>query len=204
MGPVLLLVLVAISLWSLQHRASQASASSEHSRAGVSAAPTVGSPPAAPRAPTTSSTPVAPISGEGPGVEQPASEDGTVVPPGATAAPRDPAQARRFASYVTSAEQFMRAFARPPASTPPSRWWAAVRPQLSTSAAADYLGTDPQRVPYQSVTGPGAVMPTDAPGDLLTIVRVPTDAGAYLVEMATDEAGIHVSALTLEQPAGAP
>lgn len=128
--------------------------------------------------------------------------DGQPVAPDATAVPRDQLQARRFARYVTAAEAFARAFARPPASTSPAQRWAGVRPQLTSAAAEEFEGTDPQEVPFGRVTGPGAVVPTDAPTDLLTVVRVPTDAGVYLVEMQTDETGIHISALTPPQRAG--
>jgi hypothetical protein len=89
----------------------------------------------------------------------------------------------------------MAAYARPPQPVPDTAWWARVRPLLSPRVQDDYQGVDPALVPFTQVTGPPAVLPTDAPADLLTQVLVPTDAGRYLVELERAETGWLVTAV---------
>lgn len=215
---VLLGVLVVSSLWSIWHPgapttppttaavAAAASPSTASTTSSSTSSPTSLPPdPVQPTA-TSPSTSAAPSGSADAGEGEPGDHseaEGQPVAPDATAVPRDRLQARRFARYITAAEAFARTFARPLASTSPARWWAGVQPQFTPAAAEEFEGTDPQQVPFGRVTGAGAVVPTDAPTDLLTVVRIPTDAGVYLVEMQTDETGIHISALTPPQRAGA-
>lgn len=192
LGPVILAVLVAVSLWLMQSR-------------GPEQAPTTPSPPSStsPRTRPAAALPVPPPPVSSPSrsttpaptsASEPSPEDGagTPVPSTAPATARTPAQAALFARYKKAAVKFMTAFARPPASTS-NRWWATVRPLLSDEAAEAYSGTDPQLVPFTRVTGPPAVIPTDAPASLLTAVRIPTDAGLYLVELQTGPDGMRVT-----------
>ncbi len=47
-------------------------------------------------------------------------------------------------------------------------------------------------MPYTQVLASLGIVPTDAPAHLLTIARVQTDAGVYLVEMMAGPEGIRV------------
>lgn len=87
----------------------------------------------------------------------------------------------------------MTAFARPTGAVDDAAWWAKVSAFMTAQAAADYEGIDPAQVPFTRLTGPAVVVPTDAPADLLTAVRVPTDVGDYVVELTTTEAGLQIS-----------
>lgn len=122
-----------------------------------------------------------------------------VVEPGATVEPSDARQAEELEQYEAAASEFMTAFARPAPGTDPVQWWSQVEPLMAQRAAEVYAGTDPQRVPFTQVTGPAQVVPTPAPAHLLRQVRVPTDAGSYLVGLETDETGIHVVDLVREE-----
>lgn len=111
--------------------------------------------------------------------------------------PQQPTE--ELARYEAAAAEFMKAFARPEPGTDPSQWWSQVGPLMAPRAAEVYASTDPQQVPFSEVTGPPQVVPTPAPAHLLRQVRVPTDAGTYLVGLETDETGIHVVDLVREQ-----
>ncbi len=126
-------------------------------------------------------------------------EHGDVVDPTASAQPRDKAQAAAFKQYERIATAFVKAYARPGADTTAEAWWAPVSDLLSEDARTIYAGTDPRNVPFTKVTGRAVVVPTEAPMHLLTIARVPTNAGAYLVEMQTGPEGIRVTRLTPEE-----
>lgn len=121
------------------------------------------------------------------------------VEPGATVEPSDARQAEELEQYEDAASEFMTDFARPAPGTDPVQWWSQVEPLMAQRAAEVYAGTDPQRVPFTQVTGPAQVVPTPAPAHLLRQVRVPTDAGSYLVGLETDETGIHVVDLVREE-----
>lgn len=86
----------------------------------------------------------------------------------------------------------MKAFARPPAGTPPQRWWATVKPLLTDQAQLDYDGTDPATVPYTAVTGPPTPSPTpldEGHTALAALVDVPTTAGTYRVALTAHGTG---------------
>lgn len=115
-----------------------------------------------------------------------------------TVAPNDTRHAEGLEEYEVTASEFMTAFARPAPGTDSGRWWSQVEPFMAQRSAAVYAGTDPQQVPFTQVTGPAQVVPTPAPAHLLRQVRVPTDAGSYLVGLETDETGIHIIDLVQE------
>lgn len=119
--------------------------------------------------------------------------DGSPLPSTAVAKPRGQSEAARFARAARTATAFMKAFARPSTEISDAAWWSQVKPYLSAQAAADYEGTDPRSVPFTRITSPVFVIPTDAPADLLTAVRVPTDAGNYVVELRTTATGMEVA-----------
>ena len=100
------------------------------------------------------------------------------------------------AGAAAKAVAFMQAFARPAVDVSATAWWANVRSHLSVSAAADYEGTDPANVPFTTVTGPPVTVPVEAPEELVVAVRVPTDGGDYLVEVATTPTGQWVTRAT--------
>lgn len=78
---------------------------------------------------------------------------------------------------AATATKAMQLFARP--DVPEKRWWDQLRPYLTAKAQHDYAYTDPANVPASELTGPAAVLPTDA--DTLARIQVPTDVGLYLV-----------------------
>ena len=81
------------------------------------------------------------------------------------------------AEAVQSATAAMTAFVDHDADA--TAWWKKLSPLLSTQAAADYTGTDPDQVPAQAVTGPAVLV--DDTSVYLARVEVPTDVGAYQV-----------------------
>lgn len=208
-GPAVLVLLAAVSLFFLQHhpqqnpqRTTDAASSPATGPPAVSAlTPTPPSSPL-PSSPPPSSTPPLPTrptdAGQDTGVG--ADPKWTPVGPTASVSPRDKAQASRFTRAERVATKFMTAFARPPATASPKSWWSGVKPLLSLRSVDDYAGTDPSSVPFTRVTGLVVVVPSDAPSDLVTVVRVPTDAGAYLVEVEHTAAGWFVLRAT---PVGA-
>lgn len=188
LGPVILLALAAVSLFFLQHRdhPSVAPATVQPPRsmsAPATLPPATGAPPP-PSTTATSSPSGSPADDEA---------DGTAVAPTASAAARGPAEAARFKLATSTATAFMTAFARPGAAVDDAAWWAKVRSFMTAQAASDYEGIGPSQIPYARITGAAVVIPTDAPADLLTAVRVPTDAGDYVVELTTTERGMQVS-----------
>ena len=191
LGTLALAALVLVSLWALQGRDTTTSTE------GQTPSPTATQPtPPTPitRAPAPSATP-------SPGsltVADPVDPDGTPVDPTAAAIPRDDTQAALFTTYEQAAVAFLTDFARPTTPLTEEEWWAQVKGHLTDTAAADYNGTDPQQVPFTTITGPAVILPTLAPTDLLIIARVPTDAGYYRVHMERDTTGIHISQVTPE------
>lgn len=136
---------------------------------------------------------------------EPGESAGEPVAPGEVVVPRDERQAQELATYERAGAAFLEAFARPGGGITAEQWWAGVSPLLTEQAALDYAGVDPQTVPYTHVVASLGIVPTDAPAHLLTIARVQTDAGVYLVEMTTGPEGIRVARATPEAPqVGAP
>lgn len=88
-----------------------------------------------------------------------------------------------------------RAFARPSAQTPQQQWWDQLRPYLDTDYVDDFEYIDAQRVPFTKITGRARLEPTAAPETLLTLVRIPTDAGDYAVEIQDAEDGLGVTVI---------
>jgi len=110
-------------------------------------------------------------------------------------APHDPAWRQQRQAAITTATASLEAFARP--ATPGERrtWWQRVSTYLAPRVVEDYRGTDPRSVPFSKVTGAAQLVVTEAPANLLTVVRVPTDAGWYVVELETDQTGTRVTAI---------
>jgi len=201
-GSLVLAALSLISLWFLLHRGedrgshtaqpSAAVASVTSSPAQSLASLTPPPPPPSTLPPSTStsgtSSTLSPV--------EPVEPEGTPVNPAAPATPASPAQAAQWSHAVARATSFMRAFARPPSSVDAATWWAGVKPYFSEQAAQDYADTDPSNVPFTTVTGPAAVVPTGAPDFLVIAVRVPTNVGDYLVELRTTDTGQWVTRAT--------
>lgn len=216
-GPILLLLIATVSLWTLT-RGPDADQVGEEPPATpqVTLAPlNPADPPADPTAAgpsgdaVTTTAPAAPTPTWADDDElvlagDPAPIDMSTPPEaaGTTVSPRDEEHARELEHYEDAAVAFMSAFARPDPGTDPADWWAEVEPLMADRAAGEYALTDPQQVPFTKVTGPARSVPTPAPTHLLRQVRVPTDAGSYLVGMETDERGIHVVDLVAEGPRG--
>ena len=191
LGTLALAALVLVSLWALQGRDTTTSTE------GQTPSPTATQP--TPPTPTTRAP--APSATPSPGsltVADPVDPAGTPVDPTAAAIPRDDTQAALFTTYEQAAVAFLTDFARPTTPLTEEEWWAQVKGHLTDTAAADYNGTDPQQVPFTTITGPAVILPTLAPTDLLIIARVPTDAGYYRVHMERDTTGIHISQVTPE------
>lgn len=89
---------------------------------------------------------------------------------------------------ITAAEQAAEAFARPEP-VDAQQWWEGLSLHLAPRAADLYQGTDPVTVPYAQVLSQGALMPSPAPPELLTIVRIYVDTGAVLVELESTPQG---------------
>lgn len=117
--------------------------------------------------------------------EEPAGSDGGGEPTWSTptSSTQLSAQATADAVWVRRATVFVTAFARPNSGPAARQWWPRVRSLMSSEAALDYAATDPARVPFTRVTGPGAVLEPDSDMDDEGGVQVgvPTDAGWYLV-----------------------
>lgn len=212
-GPLLLLLIAGVSLWTLTRGPADDQVDEQPPAASrVTLAPLNPAEPAEPAAidprddavTTTAPDDTAPpwadddelvLAGDPAPVETTRSPDEV----GTTVSPRDDEHARELERYEDAAEAFMKAFARPDPSTDAASWWAKVEPLMAERTAADYALTDPQQVPFTEVTGPALSVPTPAPTHLLRQVRVPTDAGSYLVGLETDEHGIHVVDLVAEE-----
>ena len=209
LGSVVLAALLFAALWFLRDRDDQGASPAPEVSVSPTSAPLLdlGVGPAASPAPTPSSTTNAEhdVAGED---EATAHDDehveGELVDPAAAAVPRDDAQADRFARYEQAAVDFLTAFARPADDLATQAWWANVSSRLTEQAAADYEGTDPRQVPFTPVTPPAPIMPSAAPAELLTIARVETDGGVYLVEMQTGPDGILVARAVPERTGGQP
>jgi hypothetical protein len=195
-GPVLLMMLALVSLAYLQHRPGpKAPPGAAH--VGSTATSTWSSPPPAARTTTPglagSTTSAAEDSSGNPDVE-PA---GTPVDPTAAAVARDQAEADLFTHACQVARAFLTDFARPGPATTPEQWWAAVAAHLSAAGREAYTGTDPQLVPYTSVTGAVVILPTtDAEHTL--IARARTDAGYYQVRMTAVAGQLWVETVSSE------
>lgn len=196
LGPVLLAVLALVSLLFMQHHkdSEPAATPSPTSTTSVSTSATSrpnSSSPSSSTSPARSASSAATVSSGGEG-----EVEGTPVPATATPTPAGTAQAAQWAAATNLADRFLKAFARPAAGTDPAVWWSKAQSYLTTQAAADYAGTDPANVPFTTVTGPGVIVPTGAPDSLVTAVRVPTDAGDYLVEIRSTTEGLRVTRAT--------
>lgn len=184
-GPLLLIVSAGLCLFFLAHHPS--STSPARTTTAAAAPPVVRTtetaPPSAPT-PAPASPPATRPHGRStdPGNGQDG-DMGRPVPADAAATPGTRADAARFADTQRRAVAFMHAFARPATAAARAAWWTRVRALLSPRAVPDYTDTDPANVPFTHVTGTAAVMPSTAPPDLLTVVRVPTDHGPYRVEL---------------------
>lgn len=99
--------------------------------------------------------------------------DGIDIP---TAAPADGTSA---AAAVTVAGKLMTAFARPTVDA--TTWINGLYPYLTQAAGAAYAGTDPAKVPVNTVTGTGSVVAGATQYALL--VKVPTNIGDYIVSL---------------------
>ena len=189
LGSLVLAAVVLVALWFLQQRDDAPPAPSQPS--ATSSAPTAAAP--APATPTpAATTPMSSSPPEAPAVN-PVEPEGDPVDPTAPATARDEDQAKQFTAYAKAAEAFMADFARPAATVTEQQWWTKVSGHLSEQAVTAYEGTDPQNVPFTTVTGPATIVPSDAPSQLLAIARVPTDAGWYRVEMTTTGDGIRIT-----------
>ena len=71
----------------------------------------------------------------------------------------------------------LRAYARPDRGS--QAWWAHLRPHLSETAQTAYAGTDPRRIPVESITGPARLTPASLAA--LARVAIPTEDGIYLL-----------------------
>ena len=203
LAPMFLALLAVAALWLLSQRGHEQATGPETSSApSASLLPAVPSTwPPTPAAPSSSTPfPVPPTASRSVVIEDPVEPEGTPVAPTEAVIPRDQKDKARLATYEQAAVAFLQAFSRPALSVTETQWWAKVRPHFSPSAAEVYSGTDPQMVPFTTVTGPAVILPTDAPRDLLILARVPTDAGYYRVEMETGVSGIRITRATPEPP----
>lgn len=193
LGSLVLAAVVLVALWFLQQR--DAAPPSPSQPSATSSAPTVAVPapvtPSPAAATPTGTTSTSTSSPQAPAVN-PVEPEGDLVDPTAPATARDEDQAKQFTAYAKAAEAFMADFARP-ATVTEQQWWAKVALHLSEQAVTAYEGTDPQNVPFTTVTGPATIVPSDAPSQLLAIARVPTDSGWYRVEMTTTGDGIRIT-----------
>ncbi len=99
------------------------------------------------------------------------------------------------AAAVDAAEAVMVAFARSTSDDP--TWWPGVAGYLTPQARLDYLGVDPSLVPFTAVTGGGQALAYADVDGVEALVRVPTDAGDYLVRLRpADDGSFAVIALT--------
>lgn len=184
-GPLILIVSAGLCLFLLAHHPPSRSPVPTATAAATAPVviPTETAPPAGPTpAPASPTATQSRGSSADPGNGRDA-DTGRPVPAGVAATPRTRADAVRFADAERRAVAFMHAFARPATAADRATWWNRVQALLSPRAVPDYTDTDPASVPFTRVTGAAAVMPSTAPPDLLTVVRVPTDQGLYRVEL---------------------
>jgi len=193
LGSLVLAAAVLVALWFLQQRDDAPPAPAQPS--ATSPTPTVAAPATATPTRTTSPSPSTP---EAPAVN-PVEPEGDQVDPTAPATARDNHQAKQFTVYAKAAEAFMADFARPPSAVTERQWWAKVSGHLSEQAVTAYEGTDPQNVPFTTITGSATIVPSDAPSELLAIARILTDAGWYRVEMTTTADGIRITRASPEK-----
>lgn len=78
---------------------------------------------------------------------------------------------------AAAGEAAVAAYARPDLGH--EAWWAGVGPLMTQRARTDYVWVDPSRVPAAQVSGPGELVDEDSAWTAR--VRVPTDAGVWLV-----------------------
>lgn len=124
--------------------------------------------------PTASSTtPTSSASSTASAVPTDGLSDGIDIP---TAAPAD---ATSTAAAVAVAEKLMIAFARP--NVDATTWINGLYPYLTQAAGAAYAGTDPAKVPVNTVTGAGSVV--DGATQYALLVKVPTNIGDYIVSL---------------------
>lgn len=186
---------VLLLAWLGQSSTGPVSATAPSTSGIVSAMPAASSP--APRATSASAT--AAISGGGSVALDEPSVPAPEPSPSTTSIPEVEAS-----QYTAAARTFMQTFARPPAAVPAEQWWQKVKPLLSAQAAQDYQGTDPANVPFTRITADPELVPAagSAQGSGLTVARVETDTGTYLVVMTKENGTILVVSAT-PQSAGA-
>lgn len=119
-------------------------------------------------------------------------------PPASSARPSADRPGKAADRRVTVAIKAARAFARPETHTDTNSWFESLRPLLAEDYAAEAAYIDPNEVPFTRITGSGHIADADGdvPARLLTLVKVPTDAGPWAVEITdTDVTGPHVTAI---------
>jgi hypothetical protein len=95
------------------------------------------------------------------------------------AAPADAMTQSDAAAGAEAAVRAMQAFTA--RLLPYEQWWAGLEPLLTPEAQWLFESTDPWKVPASAVTGDGQVL--SAPDSTFLVVSVPTDVGAYRLEM---------------------
>jgi hypothetical protein len=90
-----------------------------------------------------------------------------------------PADGTSTTAAVTVAGKLMTAFARPTVDA--TTWINGLYPYLTQAAGSAYAGTDPTKVPVNSVTGAGSVV--DGATQYALLVKVPTNIGDYIVSL---------------------
>lgn len=87
-------------------------------------------------------------------------------------------------AVLAFSSRFARTFARPVGRSDYRAWWRQVAAMMTDSAASDYVGTDPSLVPYTRVTGPLTLLGSGADETYwVQRVKVPTDAGVYVLQV---------------------
>lgn len=84
---------------------------------------------------------------------------------------------------VSAADQVAAAFMQEFVTTSrnPAEWYDGVAPYLSSYARTAYTDTNPNLIPARHVIGAAELVSTT---DVAAQVRIPTDAGIYLVQLA--------------------
>ena len=105
-------------------------------------------------------------------------DDGSTMPPSPNTTLSTDAASRAAAS--DAAAEAMTLFARQDVDA--QTWWSELVPLMSARAAQDYRYVDPANVPATRVTGAVKLLPQETP--TVARVRVPTDAGVYLLVLS--------------------
>ena len=78
-----------------------------------------------------------------------------------------------------AAVRFFQAWARPQLDYP--QWWSDLKPLLNEAGRQAYAGTDPSTIPTLRVNGPARELPSTV--DTYGLVRIPTSAGRFIVQL---------------------